>query len=349
MQWFIRARSPWVLVALAVVLAAPLPGWGQAKKPPPNSDEITFDTFDGVELRGSFFPAKKAKAPVVIFLHKYGESRGKQGWDALAQTLIDAEFAVLTFDFRGHGESTSVSPNFWKYSHNFSIKNGGPTKQKITYKDFPPGYIPVLTNDIAAAKRFVERQNDSGTCNASNVIVIGAEEGAAIGSLWIANEFERRPLVQNAFRNWVIDPRSKVAGEDIAGAVWLSMPAHLNNMAVSFWLTKNTQIRDKVPMAFFYGDRDAKAASAATSLVEAITKRGKNKLEFTRTKAKKTSLAGQELLGKKNLNTEEEIAAYLGKVMQSRGMKAWLQRLPAGGQEPPLQPVQLQSLGVVLR
>jgi hypothetical protein len=344
-------HSTALALACSLIIILPSSGRGQTKKAIANSDEVTFDTYDGVELRGTFYPAKKAKASCVIFLHKFGENRQKQGWDALAQALLDADFAVLAFDFRGHGDSTNVNSDFWKHSQNFSIRNGGPGKTKISHKEFAPGYVPFLANDVAAAKRFLEKQNDAGVCNASNIVVVGAEEGAAIGALWIATEWERKPLVQNPFsKRWLPDPQGKVAGEDIASAVWLSIPSHLNGFNVAYWLTgRSSQIRDKVPMAFFYGDRDSKAAAAATSLLDALKKRGKQAMEFTRGKAKRTSLAGQELLGKKNLNTEEEIATYLGRIMQNRGMKAWVQRIPGGGQDVPLFPIPLQQFGVALR
>jgi hypothetical protein len=340
----------WLAVwAIALGFAFPTVSRGQGQP-----DDVTFETFDGVELHGRFYAASKGKAPCVILLHKLAGNERQQGWDELA-TALQGKFAVLSFDFRGHGESTHIEnpQKFWSYPANGLIKKSGTDKEKISHKDFAPGYTPVLANDVAAAKRFLEKKNDAMECNASNVIVIGAEEGAAIGALWIASEFQRRPPMRNPLTNaWFQDPRGKIQGEDVAAAVWLSIPDKLNGYPLSYWLTAKdangrAAVRDKVPMAFFYGDKDSKSAAAATYLLEALRKAGKEKLEFTRSRVKKTKLAGNELLGKKNLDTENDIVGYLENVMASRGNKAWVQRFAAGGQEPPAPRVPLDHFGFV--
>jgi hypothetical protein len=296
-----------------------------------------------VELHGTFYPARKAKPACVILLHKYGGNRQQQGWKELAEVLTK-EFAVLSFDFRGHGDSTNVSPEFWRSRLNLSMIKGG-TRQpsKISHKDFHSNYIPVLANDVAAAKRYLDRQNDAGSCNSSNVIVIGAEEGAAIGALWIASEWERRRSVKNAF-GWTYDPK-RVEGEDIASAAWLSIPKTLVGAPVGNWLRgRGNNIRDKVPMVFFYGDKDYKSVAAAQALYDELKRAGREKLELTKTRAKDTGLAGNGLLGKKSLGTEDEIFNYLDKVMQKRGMKAPIQRDVENSPVPNLIP--LQAFGI---
>src|SRR5262245_58536056 len=83
-----------------------------------NEEKIKFDTVDGVELRGVFYsstgPRTGKKASCVMLLHKIGGSSTEDGWDQLAHDLQKAGFCVLSFDFRGHGNSTSVdSTLFW--------------------------------------------------------------------------------------------------------------------------------------------------------------------------------------------------------------------------------------------
>src|SRR5262249_23029334 len=153
------------------------------------SEEVQFETVDKVDLRGTFYPSSKPKAACVILLHKIGGNRQQNGWDSLAQEL-QKEFAVLSLHFRGHRDSTGISPEFWRNPDNQVLKGAG-RAQKISFKDFPPAYFPMLANDVAAAKRYLDRQNDAAACNSSNVIVIGAEDGAAIGALWIASEWQR--------------------------------------------------------------------------------------------------------------------------------------------------------------
>src|SRR5204862_4095410 len=113
-------------------------------------------------------------------LHKIGGNREQDGWDDLAKKL-QANYAVLTFDFRGHGDSTDVVPGpmgFWRYPDNRSL-GSNPNKKTISWKDFPKGYYPMLVNDIAAARHFLDVQTNANRCNSSNLILIGAQDGAA--------------------------------------------------------------------------------------------------------------------------------------------------------------------------
>jgi hypothetical protein len=321
-----------VVVAGSLALAVGLMPESARAQDKKTGEEVQFDSADKVELHGTFYPSSKPKAPCVIFLHSYKGNRQQKGWDDLAQVL-SRDFAVLSFDFRGHGDSTNVEMSFWAGNNNM-IKGANRKPGKITYKDFPQAYLPMLANDVAGAKRYLDRQNDAGACNSSNLIIIGAEEGAAIGALWIASEWQRYRMVKNMFGGLVRDPSGKVEGEDIASAIWLSIPRTLNGVDVGSWLKgPGNKVRDKVPMAFFYGDKDTKAATAANALVAEMKKAGKDKLEFTRVRAKKdTNLSGVALLGKKSLATEDEIATYLiDNVMPKRGAKAWVQREPEKG------------------
>src|SRR5262249_19611502 len=143
---------------------------------------------------------------------------------------------------------------FWQVPNNFLIKGSARTPTHINFKDFPPAYLPVLANDISAARRYLDERNDLGACNSSNIILIGAEDGAAIAALWIASEFQRPHLTKNAFNQWTVDPQQKIEGEDIAAGLWLSMPRMLSNVFVGTLL--RGRVREKVPMAFFYGDKD---------------------------------------------------------------------------------------------
>jgi pimeloyl-ACP methyl ester carboxylesterase len=124
----------------------------------PDSQKLTFETVDKVTLRGTFYPSAKdgKKSPPVLLLHKLGSTEGRQtpGFESLAKALQAKGFAVLSFDFRGHGDSTNIKPDFWKFAPNNArtIKNAKPTKDEIELKDFYPAYYPFLINDISAAK-----------------------------------------------------------------------------------------------------------------------------------------------------------------------------------------------------
>lgn len=57
---------------------------------------------DGLKLKGTYFSAKKP-GPAVLLLHQC--NRQRKIWDGLARQLAAAGINVLTFDYRGYGES----------------------------------------------------------------------------------------------------------------------------------------------------------------------------------------------------------------------------------------------------
>jgi hypothetical protein len=198
-----------------------------------------------------------------------------------------------------------------------------------------------LVNDIMAAKRYLDKQNDAGLCNSSNLILIGAEEGAALGCLWIHEEWDRRPQIRAALNRWVYDPQGKPFGEDIAAAVWLSPVAGLDRKSAGPWLDKK-EIRDKIPMLFYASKEDTAGVAAANQLYEDLKRR--NKLDLTFPPVLKVGKArGVDLVNSKDSKVREEIQKYLDKVIDKRGVNAWKMREPEKG--PLAELVSLQRYG----
>jgi len=74
-----------------------------AKEPPaPSQRVVDLTAADGIKLKASYFPAGKP-GPGILLLHQCDHDR--KIWDGLAQQLAAAGFNVLTFDYRGYGES----------------------------------------------------------------------------------------------------------------------------------------------------------------------------------------------------------------------------------------------------
>lgn len=65
-------------------------------------EEVTFQTADGLRLRGWLIPHPEARGNVIC-CHGHGRNRGH--WIALWPMLHAMKLNVLAFDFRGHGES----------------------------------------------------------------------------------------------------------------------------------------------------------------------------------------------------------------------------------------------------
>ena len=121
-------------------------------------DPVKITTVDGVDLHGLFFPSPKKDAPAVILLHPLGDTGMTKSYTSLAESL-QPNYSVMCFDFRGHGKSKDIDPVlFRKYPGNQRVK-GGPMKTTIEYGDFPKDYYPVMCNDIAAVKAYLDRKN----------------------------------------------------------------------------------------------------------------------------------------------------------------------------------------------
>lgn len=320
MQWGLLGRLACGLLLGLVPLG--LPPTGRAAEP----ERVKFDTFDQVEIHGTFYPGSSGtKSNCVMLLHALGGSSQQEGWDDLARRLQAKGFAVLTFDFRGHGDSTTVGPGFWTILPNQRLRRfqAGRPKDQISYKDFTNLYeLLSPVNDIVAAKRYLDRRNDAGDCNSANVVVVGAESGAVLGALWVWEEWHR-PRAQMGLGGFQVAGATQMEGQDISGAVYLSLVPQIVHGRERFNIAQQLDswfrnpVRDRVPMLFLYGEQDKQAARFARYVYRTVLHGDKLKLTVEKD-IKGTKLAGHELLGKPSLPTENYITEYVTKVMQDR-------------------------------
>jgi pimeloyl-ACP methyl ester carboxylesterase len=342
------------VAALILVLAsqAQPPATKDAPKAPGDANKfrVPIQTADFVELDGTYYRGNKGRdTPCVIIVHRFGSDRTKGGIDELARELNKEGFAVLTFDLRGHGGSVNVSPSFWTVLANRNgILRANPSRQTtISASNFKPNYFPWLVNDVAAARRFFEVKNDAGEVNAQSIFVIGAGDGAALGMMFVTAEWYRQYTVGVKALQSIGTP--KIAGADIAGAVWLSVMMRPNyNVFLNMreWIRNTQGMRDQNPMCFVFGERDTKAKADAEELYRALTQTGNreklHKLD-SRIELKGTDLSGQALLGPAAdaLGVRQSIVAYLKKVMAER------KSIPWSDLEAASNPLALVNLGVL--
>jgi len=333
------SRRSWLLAT--PVLALLLTGRAAAE-----SEEVTFDTADGVKIKGTYWPSTKGgKAPTVLLLHNFDAAKGgdshQDGWDSLGDALQKKGFAVLSFDFRGFGKSTTVNPQIFFNRDNlqqnrFAVKGNAlanPAKLPvaISHKDFQSGYFPYMLGDIAAAKAFLDRQCDKDKLNSSNLVVIGAGDGALLGNAWVASEMHRKKATPQAGigGGWNIDTASE--GQDIAVCIWLSVSTHLGGQQRGGTLANLQKeigkAQNPVQMVFIYGQEEKDAADlAAQGLKNAVpnynpaAKPEGYKYSGEKDIAK-TKLSGSKLLDPQ-LPTENWIVnEYLGKYFENQGVK----------------------------
>lgn len=94
-------KHPLVGLVAAIALGAGLAARAQKPKAPAGTD-VDIKAPDGITLKGTYYTAGKT-APGILLLHQCNMDR--HAWDQLAGDLNKAGFNVLTFDFRGFGQS----------------------------------------------------------------------------------------------------------------------------------------------------------------------------------------------------------------------------------------------------
>lgn len=305
-------------------------------------EEESFTTADGVRLKGLFHKSAKGGQgdPVVVLMYAPGADRTmlKPGdWDGLAKELNKAGFHVFRFDWRGHGKSTDISDvqEFWQTGFTAGYNNryikgarSKPPKSTLNVKtDISPNYLPVYINDLAAVRMHLDQKNDQGNLNSSSIYLIGADEAATLGMMWMAAEWHR-PAVHPQLplgQQFKVVPTPGIfvdppAGADIAGAVWLSAarPSSIRTNIAEYWPKVSIKMRDNNPMLFLYGSKDQAAARDSKFFYDQMlvakgnARLGVKALDQTFSTGVDTKLGGVNLLGKNaQIGVEDTIMKYL--------------------------------------
>jgi hypothetical protein len=290
------------------------------------AEPVKITTVDGVELHGTFYKSAKTKAPTVIMLHALGDGAvASKAYRNLAETL-QPKYSVLLFDFRGHGKSKEVDPTvFWKYAtynNPRTIKGGSPKKATIEYNDFDKAmYTPVLVNDIAAVKAYLDRRNDAGDCNTANTIIIGAESGAMLGAIWLNSQWSLTRMVPNP-NNPLLpqQPAANPEGKDVIACIWLSITPKHGTFALSLTRTLDRPVKgNATPTVFMYADKDDVGGKIAKDLEAKLRVKDDKKHDFIRSYAIEgnTKLRGIALI-QKSLKTDLAVVDYLDAVMEKK-------------------------------
>jgi len=314
-----------LLAAMVVSLGGVCAAGRLEAQPAGKGEPVKITTIDGVDLHGMFFVSPKKDAPMVILLHPLGagETGHTKNYISLAEKL-QPNYSVMTFDFRGHGKSKDIDPKiFRKFPPNQGVK-GGPMKTTIEYAEFPKSYYPVLCNDIAAVKAYLDRKNDAGACNTSSTILIGAETGATLGAIWLNAQWSLYRLIPNAIAGFAPQLNKDCEGKDVIACVWLSITPKLGSHEVNLTKTLAVPVRgNATATVFIYGSEDLDGQRAAVPLGKNLKDAKDPKYDFILAYApkEKTKLRGMKLLSP-DLNTAANIVDYLSDVVVKRGAES---------------------------
>jgi pimeloyl-ACP methyl ester carboxylesterase len=163
-------------------------------------ERVAFPTPDGFELHGLYYgppPVGPNATVTVLLLHPYGTSRAD--WGNFPASLAEHGFAVLTFDFRGHGESDQ--------------RNG----TKASFRNFTAEDVSMLPVDVGAAVSFLQ---DEKQRSPSKFELVGASVGANAAAAYAANDTRMGSvsLISPAIDTAVLDLKPSM--EAYAGAVF---------------------------------------------------------------------------------------------------------------------------------
>lgn len=280
-------------------------------------------TADGVRLVGDFYPpeGKNAKTPkdtkCVILLHDLQGKR--QDWGRLPEKLQEAGYAVLAFDFRGHGESTTVEPQeYWRLNPPRRALAKPPTKISIKDPEFQTALdYAKLGNDLMEAKRFLNLGSDNNEYNSNSMCLIGADEGAVLAVLWTKHGLtaQEQRVIDGTPQGKRAGPRQrqdgKPEGEDVSCIVCLSMRAFLGRDNLEPLLKNGMETLSSrgICTLVLYGEQDKNAAGfgrRAFAWVKSNEYSAEKRIE-------KTNLTGTKLLGQDALKTDTYILDYLKK------------------------------------
>lgn len=231
-------------------------------KPRGRQESVHFDALDHMRLAGTLYQGWKGKdGMTVLMLHDIGSNRSTPGWKHLAEALQSEGHTVLTFDFRGHGESKKVSAKFWAYSVNQHLpahEPGLPPERQpmlLAANTLSAEYMPWLVEDIAAARTYLDLRHDEpdGPVNTFNLVVIGAGQASALGSLWLATEGLRYNGSEQGNKILLKLPEKL----SVLQAVWIGMadPLKLRPFGIHGWL-EGAHEKPVVPITFIYGEED---------------------------------------------------------------------------------------------
>lgn len=290
---------------------------------PGESESLRCVTADGIELIGDFYRPPEAvgkRAPCVILLHAVGpnkDSASRKDFGDLPKKLQKEGYAVLTFDFRGYGESKTVDAA--KYARAHRLGAGSTVPRKMEARNFRTAQdLAYLVNDLIAIKVHLNKLNNEGLCNSHNIALIGIEQGATIGLMWVYNE--------NVDENRIPDIRAlrmglaaKFEGEDVLGVVWISLNGMLSSRrmesrVVTKWLAT---LRDRTATLAFHGQNDKDCKAFWDQAIKIIKpERQKEAYELTDLKRlKNTNLAGHKLLDSAAFDVEKDILSFLNNVL----------------------------------
>jgi pimeloyl-ACP methyl ester carboxylesterase len=320
-----------VVVLLAAVGGMALsPAAAEAQS---DKQRVEILTDDSVILIGDWYPSGKGKnGPVVVLCHAIGpgkEGAKRQDWEKFPELLQKEGYHVLTFDFRGYGDSTRLQEKqqYWMAPGRLRTSGFRPANVPATVsaRDWTNDqHLLWLGNDLLAVKKWLNLKNNAEECNSGNVCLVAAEQGGVLAELFLYNEWcdPNRDKANDWSKPLPPQQRnpSRWEGQDYSHIILLSMPDRLGARSYRNVLRErmtNLTAKRAVDTLTIYGGDDQPIRNFWNDAIKWIKPEKELKeLEKTgRYEVPKTRLAGVSLVTNEALGVDKVIVEYLNKFM----------------------------------
>ena len=280
------------LLGVHLMMAATLAFWisapslfAQQKPAKPVVEEKELLTKDDFRLKISYFKSTGgAEAPVVVMLH--GKRGTRLQWKAMATDLQQkGDFAVVTVDLRGHGESPL------------------PKKGELKKTD----YQAMVAFDMEAVKDFLLEEHTKKNLNMNKLGIVACEFSASVAILYTELDWEKLP-----YDELEQTPR----GQDVQALALISPDANTPGLSTNKAIAAIRGL--KRPIVIAVGDKNAHDLSAANKIFDQlIIKKDKDRENEDPPYLWKyeENFSGMDLVTK-NANVRNHIFAFLAKYVK---------------------------------
>jgi len=283
-----------------------------------------FVTSDRVLLTGSFYPGHADKDTVpVILLHGHGKSR--EEFAPLITEMKKRGYAILAFDFRGHGESITRFPDPRELMQQQASRNqeqGMPNPHREgmmvpPQPQMPPqppkpveylqesfkrvDYENLYKFDCLPFYQFLVQQNNAEKLNLNKLVIIGVDMGGTVGG----------QITKQLWAN------SK--GKNVRSLVIVSPNYDLFSKTL---LKEAKCFHKEVPLLMMVGQLDRQSRENALNLREDILGKEKRKDDDPTSLSSPVPIAefpterqGGELLKESKLGVPQRIADYIDETL----------------------------------
>ncbi len=254
-----------VSLFLAVVACLACVGSSFAQNAPRKKavvEEKTLVTKDGLDLRITYFRSEGGKdSPVVVLLH--GRAGNRLVWKDFAVKLQEENYAVITVDLSGHGESKSRNPKT-------ASSGGGKADESLRAGD----YVNMVRFDLEAVKSFIFEEHQKEQLNMAKMAIAAADFSTAVAIAYADFDWQKEPYDDAAVPT-LQTPR----GQDVKALILLSPESHAPGLTVPQSLARLKMI--EFPALVAYGKGDTYDKGAAKKVYDNLApKRGKNSPEL---------------------------------------------------------------------